>query len=93
MKPVLELNQLCVSLQGRKKTKDLVKGISFSVAPGECLGILGESGSGKSTMGRVICGLLKPDTGEVMIDGTSVYASRKGRKELQNKLRNKILED
>ena len=34
----------------------------------------------------MICGLLKPDTGEVMIDGTSVYASRKGRKELQNKL-------
>ena len=33
MKPVLELNQLCVSLKGRKKTKDLVKGISFSVEP------------------------------------------------------------
>ena len=58
MKPVLELNQLCVSLQGRKKTKDLVKGISFSVAPGECLGILGESGSGKSMTMKAAMGLL-----------------------------------
>ena len=32
MKPVLELNQLCVSLKGRKKTKDLVKGISCNGA-------------------------------------------------------------
>lgn len=58
MKPVLELNQLCVSLKGRKKTKDLVKGISFSVAPGECLGILGESGSGKSMTMKAAMGLL-----------------------------------
>ena len=53
---------------------------------GTCLGVLGESGSGKSTMGRVLCGLLKPDSGEVVLDGISVYDSRKGRRNLQNKL-------
>ena len=58
----------------------------FTVKEGTCLGILGESGSGKSTMGRVLCGLLKPDSGEAVLDGVSVYASRAGRRNLQNKL-------
>ncbi|MFR4123519.1 MAG: ABC transporter ATP-binding protein, partial [Clostridium sp.] len=39
-----------------------------------------------STLGRVICGLLKPDTGEVKIQDVSVYASRNGRKNLQKRL-------
>ena len=60
--------------------------MSLAVKEGTCLGILGESGSGKSTMGRVLCGLLKPDSGEAVLDGVSVYASRAGRRDLQNKL-------
>ena len=86
MTPVFELNDLHVSLQSRHQEIELVRGVSFAVAPGECLGILGESGSGKSTMGRVLCGLLKPDSGEAVLDGVSVYASRAGRRNLQNKL-------
>lgn len=86
MTPVFELNDLHVSLQSHHKVTELVRGVSFAVAPGECLGILGESGSGKSTMGRVLCGLLKPDSGEAVLDGVSVYASRAGRRNLQNKL-------
>lgn len=86
MNPVFELNDLHVSLQSHHKETELVRGVSFAVAPGECLGILGESGSGKSTMGRVLCGLLKPDSGEAVLDGVSVYASRAGRRNLQNKL-------
>ena len=60
--------------------------MSLAVKEGTCLGILGESGSGKSTMGRVLCGLLKPDSGEAILDGVSVYASRAGRRNLQNNL-------
>lgn len=85
MNPVFELNDLHVSLQSHHQEIELVRGVSFAVAPGECLGILGESGSGKSTMGRVLCGLLKPDSGEAVLDGVSVYASRAGRQNLQNK--------
>src|SRR5699024_8137634 len=60
--------------------------VSVEVKKGTCLGILGESGSGKSTMGRVLCGLLKPDSGNVLINDIPVYASKSGRRELQNKL-------
>lgn len=58
MTPVLELKNLCVSLQTRKHQTDLVKEVSLSVMPGECLGILGESGSGKSMSMKAAMGLL-----------------------------------
>lgn len=57
--------------------------ISLDIPEGKCLGILGESGSGKSTMGRVLCGLLKPDKGQVSVNGRSVYCDRAGRQALQ----------
>ena len=90
---MLELNKICVSFRSERQDKifghtrqQVLFDISMRVEKGTCLGILGESGSGKSTMGRVLCGLLKPDSGEVQLDGVSVYASRSGRRNLQNKL-------
>lgn len=58
MTPVFELNHLQVSLRSKKQNTDLVKGVSFSVKQGECLGILGESGSGKSMSIKAAMGLL-----------------------------------
>ncbi len=58
MTPVFELNHLQVSLRGKKQNTNLVKGVSFSVKQGECLGILGESGSGKSMSIKAAMGLL-----------------------------------
>lgn len=58
MTPVFELNHLQVSLRGKKRNTDLVKGVSFSVKQGECLGILGESGSGKSMSIKAAMGIL-----------------------------------
>ena len=58
MNPVFELNNLHVSLQSHHKEIELVRGVSFAVAPGECLGILGESGSGKSMLMKAAMGLL-----------------------------------
>lgn len=58
MTPVFELQDLRVTLHRHHRSVELVKGVSFSVNPGECLGILGESGSGKSMSIKAAMGLL-----------------------------------
>ena len=90
---MLELKDICVSFRSERQDRifgytrqQVLFDVSLSVNKGTCLGILGESGSGKSTMGRVLCGLLRPDSGEVLLDGVPVYGSRAGRRNLQNKL-------
>lgn len=59
----------------RKKFGEKVvhKGVSFEVRAGECLGLLGGSGSGKSVLLRSLIGLEKPDSGEIIFDGVRVH--------------------
>lgn len=55
-----------------------VNGVSFDLDEGETLGVIGESGSGKSTVGRLLLRLLEPDSGTISIDGVDVRALDRG---------------
>lgn len=52
--------------------RPILKGISFDLGPGTTKVVLGGSGSGKTTILRLILGLLKPDSGTIVVDGTEV---------------------
>ncbi len=51
-----------------------VDGVSFDVMPGETLGLVGESGCGKTTTGRAVLRLLEPTSGSITFDGIDVLA-------------------
>lgn len=52
--------------------REVVKGISLTIARGEVVGLLGRNGAGKSTTFQMIAGLVSPDSGDVRLDGESV---------------------
>ncbi|MEM9638279.1 MAG: type I secretion system permease/ATPase [Pseudomonadota bacterium] len=61
-----------VSLTYPEAPRPALKDLSFSMEPGECLALLGRVGSGKTTAGKVLSGLIQPDSGTVLIDGIAL---------------------
>lgn len=66
-----------------------VDGVSFSIMRGQTLGLVGESGCGKSTVGRQLVGLEEPTAGKIYYNGCDLTALRKNRKEMQ-RIRTKL---
>ncbi|CAM5215516.1 ATP-binding cassette, subfamily C OS=Bosea thiooxidans OX=53254 GN=SAMN05660750_04284 PE=3 SV=1 [Bosea thiooxidans] len=56
----------------------VIKGVSFSLQPGEVLGVVGPSGAGKSTLARLLVGVLKPNVGGIYLDGHSTFLWERG---------------
>ncbi len=63
---------------------DVLSDVSFTIRRGEKIALIGKNGAGKSTMAKVLCGILRPDTGNVMVNG--VNASTYSIKELGSKI-------
>jgi len=57
--------------------KTIVDGISFTVEPGKMLGLLGPNGSGKTSLLRLLSGLKKPHSGQVLLDGKDIRTIRR----------------
>jgi peptide/nickel transport system ATP-binding protein len=74
--PLLDVRHLKVEFPGRRGTLLALDDISFSISPGEILGVVGESGAGKSLTGAAIIGLLEPPGricgGEIWYDGQRI---------------------
>jgi len=62
----------------REQTVMAADDVSFSVAEGEVVGLVGESGCGKTTVGRMVAGILAPSAGRVLYRGSSVHERRGG---------------
>ena len=80
MQKILEVRDLKKTFYKNKTPFVAVNNISFDMYKGECLGLVGEGGCGKSTTAKIITHLTVPDTGSVLLDGEETLFLR-GRKE------------
>lgn len=72
MDPLLNVRDVSLSYHTPSGETSALSHISFDLMPGEFLAVVGPSGCGKSTLLNVICGLLKPEEGTVLMNGTPV---------------------
>ena len=78
MEPILQVKNLSyIYSAGTPFEHRALQDVSFSVNRGEFVGIIGHTGSGKSTLMQQLNGLLKPTSGEVLLDGADIHSDKK----------------
>ena len=78
MAPILQVKDLShIYSVGTPFEHKALDKVSFSVNPGEFIGIIGHTGSGKSTLMQHLNGLLKPTSGQVILDGKDIWSDKK----------------
>ena len=75
MKTILDLHNIYYSYHTSHGETRALSNLSFSLAPGEFAAVVGPSGCGKSTLLSLICGLMKPQTGEILLNGEPVLGN------------------
>ena len=78
--PLFEVKELKKYFHSGKTVTKAVDGVSFNIYPGEVVGVVGESGCGKTTCGRTVVGLYDKDGGQVLYKGEDVHAMRGSRR-------------
>ena len=87
MSKVLELKNLSyVYGTGTPFEKTAVNNVSLSIEKGEFIGIMGHTGSGKSTLVQMLNGLMKPTSGQVLLDGEDIWANSKDIRKIRFKV-------
>ena len=78
MEPILQVKDLnYIYSIGTPFEHQALQEVSFSVSKGEFIGIIGHTGSGKSTLMQQLNGLLKPTSGQVLLDGKDIWSDKK----------------
>ena len=78
MNPILEVKNVnYIYSMGTPFQHQALADVSFSVNRGEFIGIIGHTGSGKSTLMQQLNGLLKPTSGQILLDGEDIWADKK----------------
>ncbi len=75
-RPLLEVRDLVKTYQGKSGPVYAVKGISFSIKQGQSVGLVGESGCGKSTTSEILVRLMDATSGEILFDGNDIARIR-----------------
>ena len=74
---MLKAENLTLNVDDEGGKKCLLNNISFQVEDGEMLVITGPNGGGKSTLAKIIAGIIKPTSGQIILDGDSDTGQRK----------------
>lgn len=77
-KPVLEIVDVCKSFQTGNGMKSVLDKVSFEIPKGHTIGLLGESGCGKTTLAKCLAGVIKPDSGKILYEGKSGIVGEDG---------------
>ena len=75
-RPLLEVTDVDVVLGRGWRASHVLSGVNLAVWPGEIVGLVGETGSGKTTLARTVVGLVRPRAGRVVFDGTEISRLR-----------------